>query len=192
MKAVNYLIVELDEAYLNTVEVSSGEKVIVNSTIESVEHINREATVISAPEYTILQKGDKIIAHHNIFRLRNDTKGNTIPSDYHIKDNLYFVPLTEVFMYNRDGKWLAIDPHCFVEPIVKQKSKDGFDLSDDEGSYKGRVDLKGILRFPNQSLLDQGAKEGDVVVFKKYSEYEFNIGGKLYYKMPTKNVLLVE
>lgn len=191
MKAVNYLIVELDEAYLNTVEVLSGEEVIVNSTIENVDHINRVATVVSAPSYTILQEGDKVVAHHNIFRLRNDSKGNTIPSDYHIRNNYYFIPLTEVFMYKRDEDWLAIDPYCFVEPIVKEKVE-GFDLSAAESTHKGRIPLKGILSFPNKSLIEQGAKKGDIVVFKKNSEYEFNIGGKIYYKMRSKNIFLAE
>ena len=101
MKSINYLIVELDKAYENEVEVSTGEKVIVNSTIEDVSFINRKARVVSAPEFTILQKGDEVIVHHNIFRLRNDVKGVVAPSNYDIGDNKYIVPLTEVFMYKR-------------------------------------------------------------------------------------------
>ena len=66
MKSINYLIVELDEAYENEVEVSTGDSVIVNSTIEDISHVKRIATVIEAPDFTILKKGDKVIVHQRV------------------------------------------------------------------------------------------------------------------------------
>lgn len=191
MKSINYLIVELDEAYNNEVNVSTGDSVIVNSTIESVEHINRVAKVVSAPDFTILQQGDRVVVHHNIFRLRNSVKGNVVPSNYDIGDNQYIVPLTEIFMFKRDDSdWQPILPFCFVEPIKKEKGE-GFNLSLTESSYKGRLDKIGIITYPNDELIAQGVKEGDRVLFSRFSEYEFNIDGKLYYKMSTKDVLAV-
>ena len=182
MKSINYLIVELDEAYENEVEVSTGDSVIVNSTIEDISHVKRIATVIEAPDFTILKKGDKVIVHHNIFRLRNGLKGEQLESNFFREDNKYFVPLTEVFMYNRDDSdWNAIDPFCFVEPI-KKKEKQGFDLNPNEDTYKGRVPQHGIMKYPNEELKKQGVKEGDKVFFSKNSEYEFVIDNKLYYK----------
>ena len=190
MRTVNYLIVELDEAYDNEVKVSSGDSVIVNSTIENVSYINRVATVVAAPEYTILKAGDKVVCHHNIFRLRNDTKGKKVPSNYNIEDNQYFVPLTEVFMYKRDSDWIAINPYCFVKPIEAVVNNLQFDLTTEE-SYKGRLDKKGILSFINKDMEAQGMKQGEMVLFSKNSEYEFTIDGELYYKMSTKDILAV-
>lgn len=190
MESINYLIVELDSAYNNEEEISTGDSVIVNSTIESVAHINRVATVKSAPSFTILKEGDKVVVHHNIFRLRNDPKGNMVESNYYIEDNLYFVPLTEVFMYKRDSDWIAIDPYCFVEPIIK-KSEEGFSLQPSEDTYKGYLKNEGIITYLNKELTLQGLKRGDRVKFSKNSEYEFNIDSKLYYKMSTKDILAV-
>lgn len=187
MKPINYLIVELEEAYNNEVEISTGDKVIVNSTIEDVQYVNRVATVKAAPDCVILQQGDKVIVHHNIFRLRNDVKGNVAPSNFNIEGSLYFVPLTEIFMYKRDSDWIPLSPFCFVEPIEKQK-KEGFDLSVTESTYKGRLHHRGIMKYPNQELISQGISVGDTVAFSKNSEYEFVIDGKLYYKMSTKDI----
>lgn len=188
MKTINYLIVELKEAYDNKVKTITGDDIIVNSTIESVEHINRVATVVAAPDFTILQKGDEVVVHHNIFRLRNSTRGNIVESNYNIGDNQYIVPLTEVFMYKRDDKWQAIKPYCFVEPIKAEKKETSFDITTEE-AYKGRLDKVGILRYLNEDLEAQGLKSGDKVLFSRFSEYEFLIEGKLYYKMASKDVL---
>lgn len=189
MKTLNYVIMRAEQAYINEVN-----GMIVNTTIEDVSSINRIGTVVSAPEGTILQEGDELIVHHNIMRLRNDTKGFQIESDWWIKDDLYFVPLTEIFMYRRDGSdWIALDPFCFVEPIpYKHDDTSIFKISKDEVSYKGMVKNKGILRYPNPSLLEQGLKAGDTIVFSDYSEYEFNLDGKLYYKMATRDILMKE
>lgn len=192
MKSINYLIVELDKAYDNEVKISTGDSLIVNSTIESVEHIKRIATVIESPDFTILKKGDKVIVHHNIFRLRNGIKGEKIESNFFIEENKYFVPLTEVFMYSRDDSdWQAIDPFCFVEPIKRQEKR-GFDLNPKEDSYKGNICQHGIMRYPNKELKKQGVKERDIIRFSKNSEYEFIINNKLYYKMCTKDVMVVK
>ena len=188
MRTINYVIVELDKAYENEVETESG-SVIVNSTIESVSNINRVAKVKSAPSYTMLKEGDEVIVHHNIFRLRNDVKGNVTESNFFIEDNTYFVPLTEIFMYKRDSDWKPLSPFCFVEPITKEQ-KSGFDLSITESTHKGKIKRKGIIRYLNEELLSQGLKEGDTVLFSKNSEYEFDIDGKIHYKMSTKDILM--
>lgn len=184
MEAVNFILVEVDNEYNNEIN-----GVIINSTVENVECINRIATVISAPEFTILQKGDKIMVHHNVTRKKNDVKGNTIKSDFHIEDNLYFVPLDATFMYKRDeSDWVSIDPYCFLKPISAEESE-GFALSIAEGSYKGMKYNVGTMWYPNKHLSQQGAVRGDKVAFREYSEYEFWIDGELYYKMSTSDVL---
>jgi hypothetical protein len=193
MQAVNYFIVEIDKAYENEVELSTGKSLIVNSTIESVEHINRVATIVSAPCFTVLKTGDKVIVHHNIFRLRNDVKGNTAQSNFHIEGNTYFVPLTEVFMVKSvgDSDWKAMNPYCFVKPVLKKEELKLFSLSIQEGSYKGREEGVGEMCYPNEDLTAQGVKRGDKVKFTANSEYEFNIDGVLYYKMSTRDITAV-
>lgn len=187
MFSVNFVIVSLDTIYNN-----EKRGIIVNSEIENVEYVNRVATVIESPKGTILQKGDKVICHHNLFRQRYGFKGELIESNYHLEDNIYFIPPTEIFMYKRGSSdWFSVEPFCFVEPINRAK-KQGFDLSLSEDSYKGNLKQHGILQYPNKYLLSQGLKKGDLVFFSKYSEYEFEIDNKIYYKMSSKDILLVK
>lgn len=189
MHSTNYVIVELKEAYINETEVS-GKKFITNSTIEDVSSINREATVVSAPEFTILKKGDTIIAHHNIFRLKYDYKGNLCQSDYSLGNNLYFVPLTEIFLWKRGllEDWEAIDPYIFIEPMELDESKEL--LVGIKKHHKNKEHKKGVVKYINKNLKEQGLKVGDVVVFRKNSEYEFSIGGNILYRMKTKDIMI--
>lgn len=187
MSTLNCLIVELDEAYENEVEMSNKQSIIVNSTIESVAHISRKAKVIEAPDFVILKEGDEVIVHHNIFRLRNDTKGKVAPSNYDIGGNQYFVPLTEVFMYRRDSEWIALEPYVFIKPIPLREGDEM--LLGIKKEHKGREHQKGTVAFNNKHLESQGVKEGDEIIFSRYSEYEFNIEGEIFYKMQTKDIL---
>lgn len=193
MPTINYIIIESKQAYNNEVELKNGQKIIVNSTIESVEHINRVGKVVEAPDFTILQKGDEVVVHHNIMRLRNGVKGQKVESNFHIEDNKYFVPLTEVFMYKRDGgNWTAIDPYCFVKPIKKEVEKKGSILlpeNNKEGTHKGMLKNMGILTYGNKELEEIGVEEGTQVIFSDDSEYEFVIDNELFYRMRTKDII---
>jgi len=190
MKSTNYVIVEVEEAYNNQEEILDGEKLIVNSTIESVSHINRVATVKSAPHFTLLERGDKVIIHHNILRSKHSVSGRQVRSDFHIEDNLYFVPLTEIFMYKRGSLWEAITPFCFVQPMNLDQG--GELLLGVKKDYLGREHQKGILTHPNKELIEIGCKKGSIVMFSEHSEYEFNIEGTLYYRMKTRDIRAIE
>jgi co-chaperonin GroES (HSP10) len=94
-------------------------------------------------------------------------------------------------MVMRQGsdKWEALDPFCFVEPIPAETYllENGFEQ--EEESYKGMKPLVGRLAYPNKKLIEQGAKEGDMIAFQQDSEHEYKIKGKLYYKMRTNDIL---
>lgn len=187
MNSPNYLIVRAHQEYNNETKSDKGFGFIVNSTIESVSDINRIVEVVSAPEYTILKSGDEVVIHHNILRMKNSVGGNTIKSNFHIEDDLYYVPLSEVFMYKREGIWIPLDPYCFVKPIPEVTREDLILYT----GYKGNVNHVGEMMYPNDGLKKQGVKKGDVVSFSRDSEYEFNIDGDLLYKMSTKDILAI-
>lgn len=191
MKAVYHVIVETDKAYNNEKKITEDISIVVNSTIESVEHINRKAVVLAAPDFVVLEKGDEVILHHNIFRLRNGLKGKRLESNFHIEDNRYFVPPTEIFMFKRgDSEWEALSPHCFVKPI-KDDTEEGVILGVKE-TYKGNKKQYGEVIYPNKDMLDMGLKKGDIVAFSLYSEYEVEVENELLYKMSTKDILALK
>lgn len=191
MQTFNYVIIEVEEDYNNEKKLSENCSIIVNNTIESVEYINRKAKVISAPSFTILQEGDEVIIHHNICRLRNGIKGEVVKSNYFIEDKKYFVPLTEIFMYKRDGgDWKSISPYCFVKPIKDDtKISNVLDVIDTSDKHKGMIKNTGIMMYSNEYLESNDIKKGDTVIFSDYSEYEFLIDDEIYYKMCNNDIL---
>lgn len=191
MESFNYIIVEVESDYNNEKKITDDISIVVNTTIESVEHINRKAKVISAPDFTILKSGDEVIIHHNICRLRNGVKGKMVNSDFWIEDKKYFVPLTEVFMYKRgNNDWKAIAPYCFVEPIEHEDNSNSLiKLIDTSETHKGMIRNIGFMRYSNQILNNYNINDGDLIAFSDNSEYEFIIDNKLYYKMSVKDIL---
>ena len=189
---INYVIVEIDEAYKNYIETENS-KIYTNSTIESVSNINRAARVIEAPKFTILKEGNEIITHHNIFRLRYGATGSVIKSNYWLEGNKYFVPLTEVFMVKKPNEeWEALSPYCFIKPLKYEDKKIGNIIlpSDSAKSHKGRIKQIGVIEYPNAQMVESGLNVGDKVGFSKNSEYEFNINGEILYKMSSKDIMM--
>lgn len=190
MRAVHYVLATAEEQYLNEEELKSGLTLVTNTTIESVEHINREMTVLSAPKGTILEKGDKIIVHHNILRKQNGPRGIVMDSNYKIQDNIYFVPPTEIFLLKKPGgEWQALDPYVFVEPIETKDKAVGSLIVKDFTKYKQHV---GKLAYVNQQLSEWGLQKGDTVAFARDSEHEYPRldDYKVLYKMRTPDVLM--
>lgn len=186
MKTLNYIIIEVEDEYNNEVELESGLNLVVNTTIESVANINRVAKIKAAPSSTILLSGDEIIFHHNILRRKNDVDGVEVKGDYYIKDNLFFVPPTEIFAYKRNGEWKALDPYVFVTPILAEGTSEGVIEGVSFNKYEPNT---GIIQLINKELTEWGLKKEDKVFFKDDSEYEFEIDGKVHYRMKTDDIL---
>jgi len=190
MKAIHYFLVEVIEDYNNYEELDNGLKVLVNNTIETVENVNRTGTVVSAPKGTKAEKGDTLLFHHNICRKAYGFKGRKEISPFQIKPNLYYVPVTEIFMMKKpEGGWQSIDPFVFIEPIKAETMLLDNGLEVLETEYKGNVESVGKIAFINSYLKGLGLKEGDTVAFEEDSEHEYEIDGKIYYKMQTKDIL---
>lgn len=186
MKTLNYIIVKVESEYEND---RSG--IVENIDNNNTFFITREAEVLAAPDFTILKKGDKVICHHNIFRKKGSVSGMTIHSAFHIEDNIYHVPLTEVFMYKRDNGWESLSPFCFVKPIPYIKSAEELlELSEDElmfETHKGMIRNTGVLVYPCKELEHLKNKK---IIFSYDSEYEFYIDGEIYYKMNINDILM--
>ena len=183
MVSTHYLIVKAGSTYNN-----SDNGLITNVTIDSVEHINREVTVVSSPDYTKIKEGYRVIIHHNILRESYDNRGVHTYGEYHIEGDLYYVPLTEVLMYKEQGgEWRSLDPYCFLKPVdlVEDSLLVGF-----KDEHKGREHNIATLYSPNEATKDLGIKVGDRLALKPYCEHEFTVDGVLLYKVNYKDILM--
>lgn len=149
--------------------ISSSLGLNVSNGIDDGKSSNRFAVVISIPSYYSgdISVGDTVLVHHNVFRKYNDYDGIERFSVDFFGDNMYLIKEDQIFAYSVDDGWVTTDQNILVEP-------------DDN-------ELFGTVAFSNDSVL---FKPGDKIVFTPESEYEFYIGGSLFYKMTSEDVCM--
>ena len=178
MKSLYYCIVKpLNDRYDNTRTVA-GTDLIINSGIEDHRFISKKAVVVSTPAaYTTkINIGDELYIHHNIFRRWYDQKGKERNSSTHFKDDLYFVSLEQIYMYNLKTH---LD-YCFVKPLKNQSILE---------NRKEQPNV-GIVKYSNKSLEALGITPGTLITFTPNSEFEFIIEGERLYCMKSNDIAL--
>lgn len=180
-----FIVSPIGDNYINSKKVDGGE-LITNTSLESHKHVNREAEVVSVPIYYKgdIKPGDKVIVHHNVFRIYYDMKGRQTKSPEFFRDGLYLVDIERIFLYNQNGEWKSNLHYCFVSPV---------DNFQDDVLYDVEKEQKhtGILVYPSKRQVDEnGLYSGQLIGFTKNSEYEFNIDGKKLYRMHDRDVIL--
>lgn len=165
--------------------------VFLYSDVGNIENTVRYGKIIEVPMLynTILKKGDVVYFHHNIVR-RTYAMNHTMHHGYYEIDRskgLFLCPLSEIFAIERNGKIEALDPYCFVKPVKAEtvKKKNGVYVVD------GNVEIPflGVLKYGNKDLKNKGILEGDKVIFREWSMYEFKINGEKLYRMKSKRIL---
>lgn len=162
--------------YNNTKEVS-GIELILNTSEEDHKFSNREAIVVGLPlRYTgDIRVGDTLLVHHNVFKFYNDMKGNRKSGKSFFKDDEFLIDDDQCFMYKNETGWHPIGNVSFVSPV---KAKD---------SYIGKnikyEPLIGIMEYPSANMISKGVNKGDTISFDPDSEYEFNIDGRVMYRI---------
>lgn len=183
MRSIDRFIItpKSGELYNNKKEVGQS-TLIVNTSIEHAEDVNREAIIVEVPiEYNgDLQKGDTVIVQHNIFRMYYDERGIPRTSTNHIRENLYYADADLIYLGVRDGDTFGIDDNVFIEPITETDKW----LGDRTAPHLG------IVRYTNRKLKKSGIKEGQHIVYRKNCEYAHKINGQLLYKMANHRILV--
>ena len=182
MKSLFDFIVEpVGERYTNKIKV--GDKsLIINTKIESFKSVNNIAKVVEVPlSYkTLIEKGDLIMIHHNVFRRWHNMRGEEKNSKSYFKDGLYFVQRDQIYLYKRKSKWQAFDDRCFIAPL-----EDNVDIN----NWKEQS-LIGILKYGNRFLEALKINEEDLVGYKPLGEYDFVVDGKRLYCMKSNDIVI--
>jgi hypothetical protein len=182
MRSVYDFIIEpLGERYDNEINVGD-KKLILNSKIENHKFVNNEAIVVATPlAYTTpINKGDKVLVHHNIFRRYYNHQGKEVNSSKYFTDNKYFCQIDQIYMYNKGNDWICLGDRCFVAPIVNE---DDLDLNKEKKHI-------GVLKYTNNSLEANNLKVNEVVGFTPNSEFEFIVENELLYCMRTRDIVI--
>lgn len=150
---------------------------IVSTSEEDHKFSNRYAEVVELPlgYKGPIKIGYTLLVHHNVFKFYNDIKGRQKSGRSFFRDDLFFIDADQFFMYNDGYNWNAYDRYCFVKPIPTTESYIKKPISEEP--------LVGIMKYPNEYLLDKGVKAGDMVCFSPDSEYEFTVDEEKLYRM---------
>ena len=182
MKSLYQFIVKPNgERYNNTKKIGDT-SLLLNTSIESFRHINKEAIVVSTPAAfnTGINVGDTILIHHNNFRRYYDIKGKEKNGSTYFKDDMYFVNPDQVYGYKKDNNWVMVNNRCFIKPIKETSS------------YSNEKEQKhiGILKYGNNVLEALQINPGDLVGFTPKSEWEFIIDDERLYCMKSNDIAI--
>jgi len=167
--------------YDNSIKVGDKE-LVLNTKIETFKAVNNIAEVLAVPlaVKTNVKVGDKIIVHHNVFRVFYDMKGRKKNSRSLFQDNTFFVALDQVYMYGDLGNWKAFGDRCFVMPL---KNNDYLTLDKEQK-------LIGILKYGNSSLEALKISPGDLVGYTPFGEFDFIIDDQRLYCMKSNDIVI--
>jgi hypothetical protein len=175
----NFIVKPIGEKYNNTISVGKN-KLILNTGYEDHKFINRFAEVISAPlafEY-LVNKGDTILVHHNVFRTWYDVRGKQKRSSSYINEDYSFCSIDQIYLVKSKSIWKPLPDYCFVAPIH----------NDNTIENKKEKDLFGIIKINNPLLESQDINSGDLVSFTPSSEFEFLVDEKKLYRIKIKDI----
>ena len=178
MQSLYYFIVKPFEDRYDNIRQVDGNNLIINTGIEDHRFISKKAVVVSTPAAynTKINIGDELYIHHNIFRRWYDQKGKERNSSTHFKDDLYFVSLEQIYMYNLKPN---LD-YCFVKPLKNQSVLE---------NRKEQPNV-GIVKYSNKSLEALKITPETLITFTPNSEFEFIIEGERLYCMKSNDIAL--
>ena len=182
MKSVwNFLVKPVEERYDNSIKVKDKE-LVLNTSIEQFKFISNKAVVVNTPTAfsTVIEEGDEVIIHHNVFRRYYNAKGKAVDSSKKFKDDLFFCQPDQIYLYKKVVKWNTFGERCFVMPV---KNNNALELQKEKKNV-------GILKYGNKFLEAQGINEGDVIVFPNNREFEFLIDKQRLYCIHNDDILI--
>lgn len=178
----SFILSPLGSEYVNTFNVN-GIDLIKNTSFENHKNVNRFGVVKSIPSNYkgSISIGDIVIVHHNVFRTYYDMKGRPKRSSEFFKDDNYLVDEYKIYAYKKqDGNWIGHKNYCFVKPVENE-----YVFIDERKKEKQHI---GTLEVVGEYFHD--LKQGDLIGFKKNSEYEFNINNQRLYRMRQSDIVL--
>ena len=175
MKALYRFIIEPIDGRYNNVKKIGDKNLLLNTELSNHQYVNRLGKVIACPKNieTDIKPGDNVIVHHNVFRRFYDIRGKEKNSSSYFTEDKFFCSDDQVFLYQRNGEWLAPNNYCFVQPIEAKKN------------LKNNIEepLVGIMRYSNKEFINMGLTNNTIVGFAPSSEYEFIIDKQRLYRV---------
>ena len=154
---------------------------IVNASIDikDYQYTNRIGVVVTPSHHApIVDAGDLVIVHHNVFRQYWGFSTHLRTSSSDLDDGTFAVNNESIYAYNKGDGWVCLNDTCFITPVEAPDT----DLLLTLDKY-----------LPNIGKVAYGApmglQEGDTVIFKPYSEHKYTIDDTLMYRMKHSDII---
>ena len=175
-------IAPLNEKRYNNTKSIAGVDIILNSMITSSdsEFVNKIGVVTETSiTEEILEVGDLVVLHHNVFRRYWGFNGDLRSSGSYVEEDEFYSWPDEIYAYNRGDGWVMLSNYCFVIP---EKNNDK-----SFGDYKKYTPLMGEMKYSPDGSVPVGSK----VSFSPLSEHKYELDGENLYRMKISDITAV-
>lgn len=193
MKTYDSFVVHLPKRINDTISLSNGLELYVDTRFNEFEYRVNEGEVTAIPfkHKTPVEVGDTLYFHHLV--VINDGQYLVGVKDHYL---VKFSPDAAInnqaigFKSKKTGMFYPLDGWSVLAPYDEPKKK----LSEiiDVVELNEPAVTKGVVAFDSDELKEAGLKKGDVVGFKKNHDYRFKIDGLEYYRTRVEDLLYVE
>ena len=193
MRGINEFIIEIGEAFSNTLKHGSLE-LYVNHLTRQQEQSNRKGVVVGLPAKveTNIEVGAEVVIDPTVLFQQNYNNTGVQESIYLVDKEKGWYRLTPdmVILYKNPGQkeWMGNKENLFAEPIKNEekKTESGLIIPTPQKEVEGMAKVV----FPNRILIDEeDIVSGDVVYFNKEANWRFNIDGKEYLYLRNSHLL---
>jgi co-chaperonin GroES (HSP10) len=193
MKTFNLFVVELEKTINDTITMSNGKELFIDTRFEGGEFNNRvtEGPVVAVPfKYdTGVKEGDTLYFHHLVVM----NEGQVLTGE----DNTYIVCYDPDFAVNNqaiaykcqeDGKIRCLAGWCLLEAVEEEEDENGLI---EVVSLKEKLPTTGKVSYMCKEAEYLGIQPGDVVGFKENRDYRIKIDGVEYYRTRAEDLMYV-
>jgi len=193
MKTFNLFVVELEKTINDSITMSNGKELFIDTRFEGGEFNNRvtEGPVVAVPfKYdTGVKEGDTLYFHHLVVM----NEGQVLTGE----DNTYIVCYDPDFAVNNqaiaykcqeDGKIRCLAGWCLLEAVEEEEDENGLI---EVVSLKEKLPTTGKVSYMCKEAEYLGIQPGDVVGFKENRDYRIKIDGVEYYRTRAEDLMYV-
>ncbi len=196
MKTLESFIVSLDKTRKDTITMGNGQELYLDSKYEEFKHRVTGGEVVSVPAKfdTGVSVGDTLYFHHHVVTQKGQHLGlNPEEGLFVVRYNHYETLANQAIAYksketgeiNTLGGWLLLEP---IPEDQSNKVVNGIEIV----SLKEIPTKKARFIKHNERTEWLDVKPGDVVHFKKGSDYEIEVDGKKLFRIRPDELMYVE
>lgn len=194
MKTFDLFVVKLEKLIEDTIELSGGQELYVDTRFEGSEFSHRvnEGPVVCVPfKYdTGVEPGDTLYFHHLVVM----QGGQPLTGDddhYIVRYNPEAINSQAIAYKSQEtGKIKTLGGWTLLEAVEEPDDLDSESI--ELVKLKDKLPTKGRLAYGSEETDFMGVRPGDVVGFAKNRDYRLKIDGKEYYRTRAEDLLYVE